>query len=174
LIVVKKKLKKEESPIKIPPASAEAPPSSAYSARCYVLRVWKDFDAKLSGMDFNLELTGSFGVLVSKLRLGDRILLIAWNSGRTGKARLVKVVGIQAPAQVFVEQTWGWKSNAPDTEALLRQLSLTGESLELPVFGATAEAGTPKELCLEVLTPVTGAAISDALKELLDRPRRTQ
>jgi hypothetical protein len=146
--------------------------------KCYVLRVWKDFDAGLRGMDFELELSGEFFPLAARLCIGDRLLLQAWEGGQaTGKIRLVRVVGVHtnppSPSikeygRVFVEQTWGFKKDAPAIDAFLKHLSLTVIPMDLPVLGAAVpEPSAPTEPCIEVLTPVTGASISDALRDLL-------
>ena len=122
------------------------------TAKCYILRVRKDVYARLTGVEFVLDLKDEiFFSLITRVRPGDRILLVAWDGQATDKAKVVKVLGV-GPSKdigtsgyrcVTVEQTWGWKSNAPSQDTLLAWLSLKAEPLVLPVFGAENSVGAP-------------------------------
>ena len=114
-------------------------------AKVYVLRYWITVEDSLMGVDFSIVLPGEFYALTQKLRLNDRLFLQAWDCGApTGRARLVKIIGIQmlpttpqtvhAPeVTLHVQQTWGWGSNA--TPESTKALSWTCEPDEFPVFG---------------------------------------
>jgi len=113
-------------------------------SKVYVLRYWITVEDSLPGGDFPIVLPGEFYALTQRLRLNDRLFLQCWNGAPTGRARLVKVIGIQMPpttpqtvhapeVTVRVQHTWGWGHDA--TTDSPKALSWTCEPDEFPVFG---------------------------------------
>jgi hypothetical protein len=147
-------------------------------AKVYVLRYWITVEDSLMGVDFSIVLPGEFYALTQRLRLDDRLFLQGWDRGApTGRARLVKIIGIQMPpttpqtvhapeVTLRVQQTWGWGGGAtPDS---VKALSWTYEPDVFPVFGRPGYEGVEAPAAPAPAAPAAPAPDTvDALTALL-------